>query len=85
MISITKEEKELLVKLYPRYKYPRTMKQDSKRHHYFCTESEELMRAISQSNEQAAQFVKEIDQRRALRKEQAEHQRKVRHGSNGTV
>lgn len=85
MISITKEEKELLVKLYPRYKYPRTMKQDSKRHYYFCTESEELMRAISQSNEQAAQFVKEIDQRRALRKEQAEHQRKVRHGSNGTV
>jgi len=43
------------------------------------------MRAIAHSNEQAAQFVKEIDQRRALRKEQAEHQRKVRYGSNGTV
>ena len=54
MISITKQEKDLLVKLFPHYKFPRTMKQDSKRHHYFCTESEELMRPIANSNAAAA-------------------------------
>lgn len=67
MISITKEEKERLVKLFPNRKFPRTMKQDSKRHHYFCTESEELMRAIADSNEAAAERVKEFDRQRALR------------------
>ena len=67
MIPITKEEKDLLVKLFPRQKFPRTMKQDSKRHHYFCTESEELMRAIAHSNSQAARFVKEADRRKELR------------------
>lgn len=67
MISITKEEKVLLAKLYPEYKYPRTMKQRSKRHHYFCTESEELMRVIANSNSAAAEYVKEFDRQRALR------------------
>lgn len=57
MISITKQEKDLLVKLFPHYKFPRTMKQDSKRHHYFCTESEELMRPIANSNAAAAKRV----------------------------
>lgn len=72
MIPITKEEKELLVKAFPPYKppfyrFPRTMKQDSKRHHYFCTESEELMRAIAGSNSRAAELVKEFDRRKRLR------------------
>lgn len=85
MIQITKEEKELLVKLYPHYKYPRTMKQDSKRHHYFCTESEELMRAIAHSNAQAAQFVENLDRQRAMRKSQKEYQRKVNNGNTRTT
>lgn len=67
VISITKEEKMLLAKLYPNYTYPRTMKQRSKRHHYFCTESEELMRAIAHSNSAAADRVKEFDRQHALR------------------
>ena len=67
MISITKQEKDLLVKLFPHYKFPRTMKQDSKRHHYFRTESEELMRPIADSNSAAAERVKEFDRQRALR------------------
>ena len=67
VISITKQEKDLLVKLFPHYKFPRTMKQDSKRHHYFCTESEELRRPIADSNSAAAERVKEFDRQRALR------------------
>ncbi len=66
MISITKQEKDLLVNLFPHYKFPRTMKQDSKRHHYFCTESEELMRPIAGSNSAAAELVREFDRQRAL-------------------
>ena len=74
MIPITKAEKDLLVKAFPPYKppfyrFPRTMKQDSKRHQYFCTESEELMRAIASSNSRAAQLVEEFDRQRKLREE----------------
>lgn len=67
MIPITKEEKMKLALLYPNYRFPRTMKQDSKRHHYFCTEAEELMRAIADTNELAAERVKEFDRQKALR------------------
>ncbi len=72
MIPITKKEKDGLARLFPPnkppyYRFPRTMKQDSKRHHYFCTETEELMRAIADSNSQAAELVKEFDRMRALR------------------
>ena len=47
MVPINKTEKDLLVKAFPPHKYPhyycypRTMKQDSKRGHYFCVESPE--------------------------------------------
>lgn len=71
LIPITKEEKARLMELYPNYKYPRTMKQDSKRHHYYCTENEELMRVIADTNPLAAELVKEYDkkkQRYALKK-----------------
>lgn len=67
MIQITKEEKVLLAKMFPREKFPRTMAGDSKRHHYFCTESEELMRPIAGSNSCAAELVKEFDRQRQLR------------------
>lgn len=68
MIQITKEEKMLLAKAFPKEKFPRTMIGDSKRHHYFCTESEELMRAIAGSNSRAAELVREFDRQRQLRK-----------------
>ncbi len=64
MIQITKAEKELLVGMFPNIRFPRTMKQDSKRHHYFCTETIELMRPIADSNMRAAEFVREYDKRR---------------------
>ena len=45
MIPVTKEEAKLLRELYPEYKVTRTMVQDSKRHHYYATEHEGMMRA----------------------------------------
>ena len=70
MIQITKEEKARLLKLFPPYKssyrFPRTVKQKSKRHHYFCPESEYLMRAIANTNENAAAIVREIDETRQV-------------------
>lgn len=38
MISITREEKQAVLERYPNVHIVRTMKQDSKRHHYFMTE-----------------------------------------------
>ena len=38
MVRITQEEKDLLKKKYPDLSIARTMKQDSKRKHYFCEE-----------------------------------------------
>lgn len=54
MIPINKEEKDLLVKAFPPYKYPhyycypRTMKHDSKRGHYFCVEAPELLAKLNE-------------------------------------
>ncbi len=52
MIQITRQEKDLLAKQFPPheyphyYCYPRTMRQDSKRKHYFCVESAEIICAL---------------------------------------
>lgn len=54
MVPINKTEKDLLVKAFPPHKYPhyycypRTMKQDSKRGHYFCVESPELLAKLNE-------------------------------------
>ena len=54
MVPISRAEKDILVKEFPPhtypqyYSYPRTMKQDSKRKHYFCVESKELMKRLAQ-------------------------------------
>lgn len=66
MIRVTKDEAHLLRKLFPAYKVTRTMVQDSKRHHYYATEHEELMRAISGTNPEAAEIVARIDRARQL-------------------
>ena len=67
MIPITRKEKELLAELFPKQNFPRTMKQDSKRHHYFCVETEKLMRPIASTNILAHEFIVEYDRRAALR------------------
>lgn len=38
MIAINLEEKNAIRERYPNVHIVRTMKNDSKRHHYFCTE-----------------------------------------------
>lgn len=76
MIQITKAEKILLAKLFPDCKFPRTMKQDSKRHHYFCTETIDLMRPIADTNIRAAEFVQEYDRRKALKNQRKRFEQK---------
>ena len=66
MIPVTKDEARILRELYPEY---RTMVQDSKRHHYFATESEELMRAIASTNHRAAELVAQFDRRKELNRQ----------------
>lgn len=39
MIAITLAEKEAVCKKYPDAQFVRTMKQDSKRHHYYMVEA----------------------------------------------
>lgn len=47
MIAITQKEKEAICEKYPNTHFVRTMKQDSKRHHYYMTESPNQMRLLS--------------------------------------
>lgn len=69
MIPVTKDEARILRELYPEYKITRTMVQDSKRHHYYATEKEELMRAIASTNQQAADLVARFDREKELRRQ----------------
>lgn len=69
MIQITKDEACLLRQLYPEYKITRTMVQDSKRHHYYATEAEVVMRAIASTNQEAADKVEQIDRARRLNRQ----------------
>lgn len=75
MIPVTKEEARLLRELYPEYKVARTMRQDSKRHHYYATESESMMRAIADTNQAAAEIVARIDRERELKRKRLIQQR----------
>ncbi len=43
MIPINKAEKEAILEKYPNTHIARTMRADSKRHHYFCEESRKVM------------------------------------------
>lgn len=61
MIPITKEERELLGRMFPHEKFPRTMVHDSHRHHYYCTEREDMLRAIAGSNDKAAEILIEME------------------------
>ena len=46
IIRINKDEKERLLKMYPEMHNVRTMKQDSKRHHYFMVEEPKYVAAL---------------------------------------
>lgn len=77
MIPISKKEKMFLAEQFPEYIFPRTMRHDSHRHHYFCVESEELVRAISDSNDYAAELVKQYDQSIAYRGRNSQRQNRA--------
>lgn len=47
MIAITATEKQVICKKYPNARIVRTMKQDSKRHHYYMEESGAPMRYLN--------------------------------------
>lgn len=47
MIAISKEEKDLISERFPSVHIVRTMKQKSKRHHYYCEETRQVMRLLN--------------------------------------
>lgn len=48
IVPISKEEKKELSERFPKATFVRTMKQDSKRGHYYCVEEKSLMRALNE-------------------------------------
>ncbi len=48
MIHISKTEKEVISKQLPDAHIARTMKQKSKRHHYYCEENKQVMQLITE-------------------------------------
>ena len=46
MIQISKEEKRELAAKFPDLRFVRTMKQDSKRGHYYCPEERRVMKYL---------------------------------------
>lgn len=46
MVAITKKEKEAIVAQFPHAHIARTMRQKSKRHHYYCEERAAIMRFL---------------------------------------
>lgn len=48
MIAINKSEKEVISKWLPNVHIVRTMKQKSKRHHYYCEENKQVMQLLSE-------------------------------------
>ena len=48
MIAISKEEKDVICVRFPRVHIVRTMKQKSKRHHYYCEEFRGVMNYLQE-------------------------------------
>jgi len=46
VIAITADEKKVIIEKYPRVHIVRTMKQDSKRHHYYMEEQSGPMKLL---------------------------------------
>lgn len=51
MIAITEAEKKIIKEQYPNVVIVRTMKQDSKRHHYYMTEDKKPMKLLKRIRE----------------------------------
>ncbi len=51
MVAITKAEKDAISMQFPNVNIVRTMKQKSKRHHYYCEETRQVMRLLKQMRE----------------------------------
>ena len=51
MIAISKEEKDVISKRFPNVHIVRTMRQKSKRHHYFCEESRGVMNYLRKARD----------------------------------
>lgn len=63
MIAITKEEKDIITAEFPHVHIVRTMKQRSKRHHYYCVEERGVMRLLKRLRE-GAQYTDRKTKRR---------------------
>lgn len=48
MVLINKKEKDVISERFPKVHITRTMKQKSKRHHYYCEEAKPVMRLLRQ-------------------------------------
>lgn len=46
MIQISKEERMAIAEMFPDVHVVRTMKSDSKRHHYYCEEAPRVLRFL---------------------------------------
>lgn len=51
MIAITKAEKDAIREKFPNVNIVRTMKQKSKRHHYYCEETKQVFKLLKQMRE----------------------------------
>lgn len=49
MIAISKAEKDVISEKFPNVYIVRTVKQKSKRHHYYCEESKAVMRFLKRA------------------------------------
>lgn len=47
MVPITKDEKFAILERFPKTNIVRTMRQRSKRHHYYCEEAPQVMRLLN--------------------------------------
>ena len=47
MVPVTKDEKFAILERFPKTNIVRTMRQRSKRHHYYCEEAPQVMRYLS--------------------------------------
>ncbi len=47
LVPVTKEEKFAILAQFPKTHFVRTMKQKSKRHHYYCEEAPQVMRYLN--------------------------------------
>lgn len=56
MIAITADEKKIIHEQYPDVHIVRTMKQDSKRHHYYMTEDKKPMKLLRRLRETGCHY-----------------------------